>query len=54
MKELSKERKLNPKKFWNHVQTIIQKRSKGKIRITDTGDKHGSILTDPREIEAKF
>ena len=52
--ELSRERLLNPKSFWRKIKPIIFKSKEKFIRLTDTGNRHGQLLTTPADIESKF
>ena len=51
LEKLNRDRKLDPKQFWQTVKPILSKTSRKGFQITDTGDNTGRILTDPVEIE---
>ena len=51
IKKLDKDKKLDPKKFWQGVKPILMKTTSRQIQITDTGRRNGNILNDPIEIE---
>ena len=54
LEHLSKERLLNPKYIWTKIKPINSKSGAAKMRITDTGNRRGNLITDKREIEPKF
>ena len=54
LEELSRERAVNMKAFWTRIKPILKKSGASRIAVTDTGDRHGEILTDVVEIEARF
>ena len=54
LNKLNQERKLDPKKFWSQIQPILGRTQTKRIKVTDTGEEEGNILTDPTQIEAKM
>ena len=54
IEKLDRDKKLNPKQFWTSIRPILYKSGSKRIQITDTGDKDGNILNDPRQIEEKL
>ena len=54
LNQLNKDKKLDPRNFWNRVKPAIFKTPAKSIKITDTGTPQGKILTDPVSIERSF
>ena len=54
IKKLDNNRLLNPRDFWSRVKPLIFGSQANAIKVTNTGDRTGNVLTKAEEIEPKF